>query len=296
MNRRILAFGVAVIGLAALSVLALFTDVSAGFLIALAAACVAPGVHILTERTEAEPIQPFQQDAPENAERLASILARRMPGRPHVDLVAGLAAATGALILHVSTESDEKRGPFLAGRILKSFPDCNPEWIAECIEEAERYSASGMDPETEAVHTAEFFLEMLTESGRFSRKILADWMLVLVYELLLFDGRVTAEEDRVFAAIARRMGIRPARVAAIRQRGRQSEKTADGSGSRDRDLFGLAENYSEEDLEHAWRRLARRYHPDRYHGMSEAVYRQANDRFLACRAAYERLQSAIRRP
>lgn len=58
-------------------------------------------------------------------------------------------------------------------------------------------------------------------------------------------------------------------------------------------LFGLTPAAGVDELRRAWRRVARRWHPDRARDAARRA--EHTIRFVACAAAYERLRDAYRR-
>jgi len=71
------------------------------------------------------------------------------------------------------------------------------------------------------------------------------------------------------------------------------QRTSHGKRDMDRDAlatrFGLGQRFSRRDLVAAYRRLAARHHPDRFHGVSESEQKAASSRFIELTEAYEDL-------
>jgi len=56
-------------------------------------------------------------------------------------------------------------------------------------------------------------------------------------------------------------------------------------------VFGLTEEASDAEVDLAYRRLIRQYHPDKTEGLAEELRRQAGDKAREINAAYDRIKT-----
>lgn len=60
-------------------------------------------------------------------------------------------------------------------------------------------------------------------------------------------------------------------------------------------VLGVSANASDADIDQAYRRLIRQYHPDRLAGVADDLRREAEKKASAINAAYDRIQALRRR-
>lgn len=96
----------------------------------------------------------------------------------------------------------------------------------------------------------------------------------------------TAEDEQVKRA---REKVRQAREEA--ERAKKAEEQQPGRTANDRrtprQILGLGETFTLEELKRAYRSAASRYHPDNFTHMSEAYQREAQAEFVKAKAAYD---------
>lgn len=119
-----------------------------------------------------------------------------------------------------------------------------------------------------------------------------------IYEVLfrvaMADGRLAPEEERILRRLPEHLHIPPALFDALLK-----EHTG-GTGmtpAEAREVLGVSEDASEEEIKRAWRRKAREYHPDvlRSKGLPEDMMRYAEEQFRRIQAAYEILMGQRRK-
>jgi hypothetical protein len=90
--------------------------------------------------------------------------------------------------------------------------------------------------------------------------------------------------------------VDPARAGRPRSADRPPLFEASGRNEAElRAVLGVSGSASREEIVLAYRRLAAKYHPDRYHGEAPEREAEAADRFIAITHAYEELLSVLRR-
>ena len=131
-------------------------------------------------------------------------------------------------------------------------------------------------------------------------------LFTMLYEVALADeGKLNAQEERIFHALYGHFGI-PLEYQDIIRRTAYYNYTARNSRKKSQvsvpsinlkdslELFGLKENYTKEELEKAWKKLALMYHPDKYHNSDPELYKVMNDKFVQAKEVYEFLLNNIK--
>ena len=130
------------------------------------------------------------------------------------------------------------------------------------------------------------------------------FILILCYETVYGDYVVHPGEEELFDRVCNFYNIsfdvreRIKRTATFYRKTDEGEpEVFDIPGINHREkyitLFELPENYTGDELEMAWRKSVLLYHPDRFHNSPPEIYREANERFLKLREAYDVLRHTI---
>ena len=60
----------------------------------------------------------------------------------------------------------------------------------------------------------------------------------------------------------------------------------------DYQILEISNNVSDEDVKKAYRKMAKKYHPDKLQGVSDDIIKMAEDKFNRVNAAYERIMKS----
>ncbi len=132
-------------------------------------------------------------------------------------------------------------------------------------------------------------------------------LFTMLYEVAIADdGKLEYPEEKIFQALYVHFGI-PLEYQDLIKRTAQYNYSARVSGKnrpsppspekkfKDAlEFFGLKENYTKEELEKAWKKMALLYHPDKYHNSDPEVYRVMNEKFVQAKEVYEFLSNKIK--
>lgn len=156
-----------------------------------------------------------------------------------------------------------------------------------------------------AVDVAYLYLEMVQYLQSDEREELLLILFTNLYEVTLADGVFSREKEAMFSAILQRFGASEDYVEMIRRTARykfnQKRYSKTPSISQEskmenaRKLFDLRENFTKEELDKAWKKMALNYHPDKYHNQGEEIYKMMNQKFLEAKQAYDLLNEYIKK-
>ena len=60
----------------------------------------------------------------------------------------------------------------------------------------------------------------------------------------------------------------------------------------DYQILEISNNVSDEDVKKAYRKMAKKYHPDKLQGVSDDIIKMTEDKFNRVNAAYERIMKS----
>ncbi len=131
-------------------------------------------------------------------------------------------------------------------------------------------------------------------------------LFTMLYEVALADeGVLNFPEEKIFHALYIHFGIPLEYQDLIKRTAhynynlkyRKQKYTPVDSGSKltsALEFFGLDKNYSKEDLDKAWKKMALLYHPDKYHNSDPELYKVMNEKFVQAKEVYEYLLNKIK--
>ncbi|MEM7184470.1 MAG: TerB family tellurite resistance protein [Spirochaetota bacterium] len=133
-----------------------------------------------------------------------------------------------------------------------------------------------------------------------------------IYEVAIADGGIHMQEEILFQRICNHFRIPFDYQAQIkrsayysynarksRQRSENSNYTsyqADVDAEKFQasiELFDLQDDYTEQDLEKAWKKFIMMYHPDKHHNAAPEIYELMNKRFVEAKDVYNYLKGYI---
>jgi DnaJ like chaperone protein len=123
------------------------------------------------------------------------------------------------------------------------------------------------------------------------------FLIRLGYQVAVSDGPLNQNEDEFMKKAAKHLGIEDYDLLLVRgsfvnnQTGSKGESTADTSRKSDPySVLGLNPDCSVEEIQRAYRNLARKYHPDRVSHLGQEFVQLAGEKFKAVREAYESIK------
>jgi len=108
-------------------------------------------------------------------------------------------------------------------------------------------------------------------------------LLHYLFALAKADGNIDRQEVGMIEQIAGYMGVSSADYGSIRAMFYKDPKAAYA-------ILEVEENASEEEIKKSFRRMAKKYHPDRVRGLGEAHEKAASEKFIRVQEAYEQVK------
>ncbi len=122
-------------------------------------------------------------------------------------------------------------------------------------------------------------------------------LLHLLYGVARSDGDLNQAELRAIEEVADAMGIQPQDQRSIRamftgngSRTGRSRQSASAVERNSYDILGLDRHSSDEEVKEAYRRMARKYHPDKVSHLGEEFTALAEEKFKAINDAYQKIK------
>ncbi|MBK8395448.1 MAG: TerB family tellurite resistance protein [Leptospiraceae bacterium] len=145
-------------------------------------------------------------------------------------------------------------------------------------------------------------IENIEESGRADLAIL---LFTIMYEVAIADGGIHPSEERLFARLCGYFSLSDEsleiiiRTANYHYQHRKNQATKPDESLRFKDsivFLGVSVDYTKEDLDKAWRKIAILHHPDKFHNSNPAVYELAKKKFQEAQDAYQYLKEYLDKP
>jgi uncharacterized tellurite resistance protein B-like protein len=150
------------------------------------------------------------------------------------------------------------------------------------------------------------YLEIIQYLPSRNQEELITLLFTIIYEVAISDtGYASHEKEVLFDALCTRFGITSDYQEVIKRTAVYKYNLHKNSGVNDKSrqdnqiqeakkLFGLEDNFTKDDLEKAWKKMAMAYHPDKFHNKGEEVYNMMNQKFLQAKQAYDLLNDYIK--
>lgn len=145
-------------------------------------------------------------------------------------------------------------------------------------------------------------IENIEESGRADLAIL---LFTIMYEVAIADGGIHPTEERLFSRLCGYFSLSDEHLEIIirtanyhyQHRKNQAAKPDESLRFKDSIVFlGVSADYTKEDLDKAWRKIAILHHPDKFHNSNPAVYELAKKKFQEAQDAYQYLKEYLDKP
>lgn len=163
------------------------------------------------------------------------------------------------------------------------------------------------------IEVIELYLNLVRSFDKENRESLTFLIFGVIYEVAIADGGIHPNEEILFQRICNYFYIPRDYQAQIKRSAhynynvRQNQKERQNTAGvrtisesekfqESLNYFSLDKNYSTQDLDKAWKKVAMMYHPDRYHNANEETYNLMNEKFLEGKKIYEYLKQFIDKP
>ncbi|MFP4520530.1 MAG: TerB family tellurite resistance protein [Fibrobacterota bacterium] len=108
----------------------------------------------------------------------------------------------------------------------------------------------------------------------------------LLFEVSKSDGEIVPDEEKAIRFIAKKLGVTTVQYNSIRAHYLSYGITEDG----DYGILGLKKSASKEEINKAYRELAKKYHPDKVSHLGPEFRELAENKFREINQAYDRLK------
>lgn len=131
----------------------------------------------------------------------------------------------------------------------------------------------------------------------------------VIYEVAIAEGGIDDYEEILFQRICNHFSIPREYQAHIKRsayynynvrknNSYQEQKKSQQKQNNERfqqsiEFFNLPANYSEQELEKAWKKIIMMYHPDKFHNEKPEIYHLMNQKFLEAKEIYEYLKGYL---
>ena len=145
-------------------------------------------------------------------------------------------------------------------------------------------------------------LQNIEESGRADLAIL---LFTIMYEVAIADGGIHPAEERLFSRLCGYFSLSNEHLEIIirtanyhyQHRKNQAAKPDESLRFKDSIIFlGVSADYTKEDLDKAWRKIAILHHPDKFHNSEPAVYELGKKKYQEAQDAYQYLKEFLDKP
>jgi hypothetical protein len=243
----------------------------------------------------------------------SSRLKEFQEGLDEQDLIGTYLAAMSVHIAKSDGHISENEMNFLR-KSLEKFPGrVNHSVIAETVKITKEYLVT-IDKNQYLPSLIKLIEEYLTLFNSINpienREIYFDLM-TLLYGIGLADtGFLNYESEFFFQRLFQILGFSPGVQEYIKVSAHQSYAKVSGKSNyrsstqkynppKDKikegiQFFGLSDQFTKEELEVAWKKMAKTYHPDKYHNADEKVYKEMNQKFVEAKEYYQILQERFK--
>ncbi len=256
---------------------------------------------------------PQEQDFPRySTQKLQNIyiqnLRRMFEYRHSIDILGAILATLCTHIAKSDGNISESEMKTIRGSIEESLPkSVDHRFIAEVVALTKKHlSKLGFTGiYLSAVEVTNLYLELIQYLSQSEREEFLLLLFTNLYEVTLADGVFSKEKEAMFFAILKRFGASEEYIEMVRRTATYKfnrKKYSQGNYTSQeikienaRKLFDLKENFTKEELDKAWKKIALNYHPDKYHSQGEEIYKMMNQKFLEAKEAYDLLSEYIKK-
>lgn len=167
------------------------------------------------------------------------------------------------------------------GKVLRSELDYVKKYLVQSFGEESAKEAVRMlgDMLKQDINTREVCLQIRSRLDHASRL----QMMHFLFGLALSDGRVPDEEKNVLRKIAAYLGISEKDTDSLMA---MFVKSTDSAYK----VLEIEKNASDEEVKNAYRKMAKKYHPDKVSYLGEDFKKAANEKFQKVNEAYEQIK------
>lgn len=226
---------------------------------------------------------------------LVTQIAKKLIGHSEQDIIAGVLCALSVLTDRLDNRQHQNVDQ-ISTKLLREFPEADPYWLKESAGMAVEVTQSA-NLETELLSLAEFYASLLagSSSSMSARRKNVDWSMAFLLQILLYDGSLSQKESITFRKIYSHFSISSKQQEEFWRKARYQKETSTeqpiDEKSSARQLFGLSASYTREELDMAWKKIAKTSHPDRFHFADPGMMQKVHEQFIKYKKAYDLLKA-----
>ncbi|MCB1142411.1 MAG: DnaJ domain-containing protein [Leptospiraceae bacterium] len=254
------------------------------------------------------------QVGPETQSYFTLKLRELQEGRDERDIIASYITVISMHVAKFDGLVSERELGFLKFSLNKFPGGVDHNFIAEIVSISKEYLLSINRDQyiPSMIRLIEDYLALFSGFNPIDNREVYFDLITMLYAMGLADsGRMSSEKESFFHYFFGYLGFNSAVKEYIRYSGHSEYSRFSGtssgynrthsgqinSGNKIQEgirFFGLSENFTKDELEIAWKKMAKTYHPDKYHNADEKVYKEMNQKFVEAKEYYQILQERFK--